>query len=188
MAGASASWTPPSASPRCASASWWTPRSPEPSWHSSWTKLGKPQPPKAAVRGNGPKTASKAMRFWSERSGAALDFIQPGKPTQDAFVESSNGKFRDSCLKAPLSGTSPTPSAPWCVVDGLASPLQPKSGHTARSAARRQPSGRSKPPDMAIHSLGRWTCFRGKVTRMAVMPECGIAVCHSSKISCFNAS
>ena len=39
-----------------------------------------------------------AMRFWSERSGAALNFIQPGKPTQNAFVESFNGKFRDSCL------------------------------------------------------------------------------------------
>ena len=38
------------------------------------------------------------MRFWSEWSGAAPDFIQPGKPTQNAFVESFNGKFRDSCL------------------------------------------------------------------------------------------
>ena len=54
--------------------------------------------PKAVVRDNGPELTSKAMRFWSERSGAALNFIQPGKPTQNAFVESFNGKFRDSCL------------------------------------------------------------------------------------------
>ena len=54
--------------------------------------------PKAVVCDNGPESASKAMRFWSERSGAAPDFIQPGKPTQNAFVESFNGKFRDSCL------------------------------------------------------------------------------------------
>ena len=60
--------------------------------------------PKAVVCDNGPEPASKAMRFGSERSGAALNFIQPGKPTQNAFVESVNGKFRDSCLKATGSG------------------------------------------------------------------------------------
>ena len=54
--------------------------------------------PKAVVCDNGPELTSKAMRFWSERSGAALNFIQPGKPTQNAFVEGFNGKFRDSCL------------------------------------------------------------------------------------------
>ena len=53
---------------------------------------------KAVVCDNGPELTSKAMRFWSERSGAALNFIQPGKPTQNAFVESFNGKFRDRCL------------------------------------------------------------------------------------------
>ena len=31
-----------------------------------------------------------------------LDFIQPGKPTQNAFVESFNGKFRDDCLNQSL--------------------------------------------------------------------------------------
>ena len=54
--------------------------------------------PKAVACDNGPELTSKAMRSWSERSGAAPDFIQPGKPTQNAFVESFNGKFRDSCL------------------------------------------------------------------------------------------
>ena len=54
--------------------------------------------PKAVVCDNGPELTSKAMRFWSERSGAALNFIQPGKPTQNAFVEGFDGKFRDSCL------------------------------------------------------------------------------------------
>ena len=41
---------------------------------------------------------SKAMFFWSKRTGTKLHFIQPGKPTQNAFVESFNGKFRDYCL------------------------------------------------------------------------------------------
>ncbi|MBL3608360.1 integrase core domain-containing protein, partial [Rhodovulum sulfidophilum] len=35
---------------------------------------------------------------WSERTGVRLRFIEPGKPVQNAFVESFNGKFRDECL------------------------------------------------------------------------------------------
>ena len=41
---------------------------------------------------------SKAMFFWSHKRGVKLHFIQPGKPTQNAFVESFNGRFRDGCL------------------------------------------------------------------------------------------
>jgi putative transposase len=38
------------------------------------------------------------MFFWSQRTGVKLCFIQPGKPTQNAFVESFNARFRDGCL------------------------------------------------------------------------------------------
>ena len=38
------------------------------------------------------------MFDWSERTGVRLRFIKPGKPVQNAFVESFNGKFRDECL------------------------------------------------------------------------------------------
>ena len=41
---------------------------------------------------------STAMFFWSQRAGVKLHFIQPGKPTQNAFVESFNARLRDSCL------------------------------------------------------------------------------------------
>lgn len=54
--------------------------------------------PKSIVCDNGPEFTSKAMFFWSRESGIRLHFIQPGKPTQNAFVESFNGKFRDNCL------------------------------------------------------------------------------------------
>ena len=47
---------------------------------------------------NGPEFTSKAMFFWSKESGVNLGFIQPGMPTQNAFVESLNGKFRNECL------------------------------------------------------------------------------------------
>lgn len=54
--------------------------------------------PAAIVLDNGPELTSKAMFFWSQKSGVKLNFIQPGKPTQNAFVESFNGRFRDGCL------------------------------------------------------------------------------------------
>lgn len=56
---------------------------------------GKPQ---KVVCDNGTEFTSKAMFFWSKESGIRLGFIQPGKPTQNAFVESLNGKFRNECL------------------------------------------------------------------------------------------
>lgn len=54
--------------------------------------------PKMIVCDNGPEFTSKAMYFWSRRMGVKLHFIQPGKPTQNAFVESFNGKLREYCL------------------------------------------------------------------------------------------
>jgi len=54
--------------------------------------------PKRIVMDNGPEMTSKAMFMWSQKTGVKLHFIQPGKPTQNAFVESFNGRFRDGCL------------------------------------------------------------------------------------------
>jgi putative transposase len=47
---------------------------------------------------NGPEFISKAVDAWAYANGVKLHFIQPGKPTQNAFIESFNGKFRDECL------------------------------------------------------------------------------------------
>lgn len=47
---------------------------------------------------NGPEFISNALDTWADRHGVKLDFIQPGKPTQNAHVESFNGRFRDECL------------------------------------------------------------------------------------------
>ena len=54
--------------------------------------------PKTVVLDNGPEMTSKAMFLWSREASVKLHFIQPGKPTQNAFVESFNARFRDSCL------------------------------------------------------------------------------------------
>lgn len=47
---------------------------------------------------NGPEFTSKAMLEWSYRKKIELDFTRPGKPTDNAFIESFNGTFRDECL------------------------------------------------------------------------------------------
>jgi putative transposase len=53
---------------------------------------------KAIVRCNGPELSSKATFLWSRQHRVKLHFIQPGNPTQNAFVETFNGRFRDLCL------------------------------------------------------------------------------------------
>lgn len=53
----------------------------------------------AAIRTDqGPEFTSKALDQWAYRNGVELKLIQPGKPTQNAYIESFNGKFRDECL------------------------------------------------------------------------------------------
>ena len=54
--------------------------------------------PNSIVCDNGTEFTSKAMFFWSKEQQVKLNFIQPGKPTQNAFIESLNGKFRNECL------------------------------------------------------------------------------------------
>ena len=54
--------------------------------------------PRAIVCDNGSEYVSKVMDQWAYRSNVELKFIQPGKPTQNAFIESFNGRLRDECL------------------------------------------------------------------------------------------
>lgn len=54
--------------------------------------------PERIVCDNGPEFRSQALDTWAYERGVQLDFIQPGKPVQNPFVESFNGKMRDECL------------------------------------------------------------------------------------------
>ena len=47
---------------------------------------------------NGPEFIGRAMLNWAHRRGVTLRLIEPGKPNQNAYVESFNGRFRDECL------------------------------------------------------------------------------------------
>ena len=47
---------------------------------------------------NGPEFTSKALDQWAYLSGVELDFIQPGKPVENALIEAFNGRLRQECL------------------------------------------------------------------------------------------
>lgn len=54
--------------------------------------------PKVIRTDNGPEFAGRVMQDWAARSGVELRFIQPGKPVQNAYIESFNSRLRDECL------------------------------------------------------------------------------------------
>lgn len=54
--------------------------------------------PKAITVDNGSEFTSKALDSWAYHNGIHLDYIRPGKPTENAFIESFNGRLRDECL------------------------------------------------------------------------------------------
>ena len=60
----------------------------------SWSRLL----PKAITVDHGTEFTSKALDEWAWRRGVQLDFIRPGKPVENAFIESFNGRLRDECL------------------------------------------------------------------------------------------
>jgi putative transposase len=48
---------------------------------------------------NGPEFTGKHFQQWAEQRSIHIEYTRPGKPTDNAFIESFNGKFRDECLK-----------------------------------------------------------------------------------------
>ena len=50
---------------------------------------------------SGSEFISRDLDLWAYQRGVELDFSRPGKPTDNAFIESFNGKFRSECLNAP---------------------------------------------------------------------------------------
>ena len=54
--------------------------------------------PEWVVTDNGPEFTSRALDHWAYERGVKQQFIEPGKPVQNAYIESFNGKIRDECL------------------------------------------------------------------------------------------
>lgn len=58
--------------------------------------------PDMIVSDNGTEMTSHAVLKWCQDNGINWHYITPGKPTQNAFVESFNGRLRDECLNESL--------------------------------------------------------------------------------------
>jgi putative transposase len=56
--------------------------------------------PQQITLDNGPEFTSNWFDQWANQNGIALDYIDPGKPVQNAVMESFNGRFRDECLNS----------------------------------------------------------------------------------------
>lgn len=56
--------------------------------------------PKAIRVDQGTEFVSRDLDLWAYQRGVVLDFSRPGKPTDNGFIESLNGKFRTECLNA----------------------------------------------------------------------------------------
>jgi putative transposase len=63
--------------------------------------------PLAVVSDNGTELTSTSILRWSQERQVEWHYIAPGKPTQNAFVESFNGRLRDECLNETLFTSMP---------------------------------------------------------------------------------
>lgn len=54
--------------------------------------------PRSITVDHGTEFTSRALEDWAFQRGVQLDFIRPGKPVENAFIESFNGRLRDECL------------------------------------------------------------------------------------------
>ena len=54
--------------------------------------------PRSLRTDNGPEFTGRMLDLWAYFNGVALDFSEPGKPTDNAFIESLNGRVREECL------------------------------------------------------------------------------------------
>ena len=65
----------------------------------AFERLGPSHPlPQAITVDNGTEFTSKAVDEWTYCHGIQLDFIRPGRPTENSMIESFNGRLRDECL------------------------------------------------------------------------------------------
>ena len=63
--------------------------------------------PSSITTDNGPEFTSRALDAWAFKKGVKINYIRPGKPNENAYIESFNGRFRDECLNENWFSTIP---------------------------------------------------------------------------------
>ena len=112
--------------------------------------------PKMVVSDNGSELTSNAILTWADQSRVAWHYIAPGKPMQNAFIESFNGRLRDEMLNETLF----TSLAQARVALRCWRPITTMHAHTRGLDGRRRPSS----PSPAIRD-GIWRCAMSRAPR-----------------------
>ena len=110
--------------------------------------------PKMVVSDNGSELTSNAILTWADQSRVAWHYIAPGKPMQNAFIESFNGRLRDETRRC--SRRWPRPASR----SDAGGPITTMHAHTRGLDGRRHPSS----PSPAIRD-GIWRCAMSRAPR-----------------------
>jgi putative transposase len=111
--------------------------------------------PAMIVSDNGTELTSRAVLEWTNRAGVEWHYIAPGKPTQNAFVESFNGKFRDECLNEEVFtnlAEARSVIEQWRQDYNQVRPHSAHGGLTPEAAHRRSAGDRLRNPDQLRRS------------------------------------
>ena len=98
--------------------------------------------PKAITVDIGTEFASQAMDHWAYTNGVLLDFIRPGRPVENGYIESFNGRLRDECLNVEilfsLADASRKLASDCADYNHHRHPFGPGRSHAGRVCARMQ--------------------------------------------------
>lgn len=114
--------------------------------------------PASITADNGTEFCSRAMESWAYQYRVQLDFIRPGSPTENGYIESFNGRSRDECRCARI--------APWAIALPRSSlhsgrlPRRPRRKHFRR---RRENPPRAKYWSLSIESVECTNCRPGRL-------------------------
>jgi putative transposase len=111
--------------------------------------------PAMIVSDNGTELTARAVLEWTNRAGVEWHYIAPGKPTQNAFVESFNGRFRDECLNEEVFASLAEARSVierWRQDYNQVRPHSAHGGLTPEAARRRSAGDRLRNPDQLRRS------------------------------------